>query len=177
VAGDNFGKSVANSGDTVVIGAAGEDSNATGVDGDGADNSVREAGAAFVFDVSSSFTVGGNISGLAGSGLVLQNNAGDGLAISANGSFIFATPLNDGSSYAVNVLTQPTSPNQTCTVFNGSGTLAGSRHTTRQQSFQDCLKLQTRCVTGPEIDRNWWCYEGQMWASKMKLSQGLFTCC
>jgi hypothetical protein len=43
---DEFGYSVAISGDTVVVGAIGEDSNATGVDGNQSDNSVGSAGAA-----------------------------------------------------------------------------------------------------------------------------------
>jgi len=48
-AGDQFGGSVAVSGDTAVIGAFGEDSNATGVDGNQADNSSADSGAAYVF--------------------------------------------------------------------------------------------------------------------------------
>jgi hypothetical protein len=48
-AGDNFGTSVAVSGDTVVVGASAEASNATGVNGDQSDNSAFEAGAAYVF--------------------------------------------------------------------------------------------------------------------------------
>jgi len=47
--GDNFGESVAVSGDTVVVGAYGEDSNATGIDGNGSDESASDAGAAYVF--------------------------------------------------------------------------------------------------------------------------------
>ncbi len=47
--GDMFGISVAVSGDTVVVGASGESSNATGVNGDEADNSVGGAGAAYIF--------------------------------------------------------------------------------------------------------------------------------
>ncbi len=46
---DRFGGSVAISGDTVVVGARSEDSNATGVNGDQADNSSAESGAAYVF--------------------------------------------------------------------------------------------------------------------------------
>jgi hypothetical protein len=46
---DRFGGAVAISGDTVVVGADGEDSSATGVDGDQADNSAATAGAAYVF--------------------------------------------------------------------------------------------------------------------------------
>ena len=46
---DRFGWSVAMSGDTVVVGAWLEDSNATGVNGDQGDNSASNAGAAYVF--------------------------------------------------------------------------------------------------------------------------------
>ena len=46
---DIFGGSVAISGDTLVIGSTGESSNATGVNGNQADNSARFAGAAYVF--------------------------------------------------------------------------------------------------------------------------------
>jgi FG-GAP repeat len=46
---DNFGVSVAISGDTVVVGARREASNATGVNGDQTDNSASFAGAAYVF--------------------------------------------------------------------------------------------------------------------------------
>lgn len=46
---DSFGTSVAISGNTIVVGAQGEDSNATGVNGNQSDNSVAQAGAAYVF--------------------------------------------------------------------------------------------------------------------------------
>ena len=46
---DQFGTTVAISGDTVVVGAPGEDSNATGVDGNQADNSASASGAGYVF--------------------------------------------------------------------------------------------------------------------------------
>ena len=48
-ADDQFGYSVAISGSTVVVGAVGEDSNATGVDGDESDNTAPYSGAAYVF--------------------------------------------------------------------------------------------------------------------------------
>ena len=48
-ADDQFGQSVAISGDTIVVGALLEDSNATGVNGNQADNSILESGAAYVF--------------------------------------------------------------------------------------------------------------------------------
>jgi hypothetical protein len=46
---DYFGRSVAVHGDTIVVGAPGEASNARGIDGDQMDNSSRKAGAAYVF--------------------------------------------------------------------------------------------------------------------------------
>ncbi len=46
---DNFASSVAISGDTVVVGAPNEDSNAVGVNGNGADNSATNSGAVYVF--------------------------------------------------------------------------------------------------------------------------------
>ncbi len=48
-ANDRFGYSVAVSGDTVVVGAHKEDSDAIGVNGDQSDNSVQDSGAAYVF--------------------------------------------------------------------------------------------------------------------------------
>jgi uncharacterized Zn-binding protein involved in type VI secretion len=47
-AGDRFGWSVALDGDTLAVGARLEDSNATGVDGDQADNSADDSGAMYV---------------------------------------------------------------------------------------------------------------------------------
>lgn len=68
------------------------------------------------------FAVGGTLSGLAdGASIVLQNNGGDNLPLSANGPFTFQTALASGSDYTVTVLTQPSE--QTCTVTNGSGTV------------------------------------------------------
>jgi FG-GAP repeat protein/cadherin-like protein len=46
---DGFGQHVAISGETIVVAAVNEASNATGVDGDGSDNSQNGAGAAYVF--------------------------------------------------------------------------------------------------------------------------------
>ncbi len=76
------------------------------------------------------YTIGGTVSGLAGSGLVLQDNGGNNLAVAANGSFTFSTPIATGGAYAVTVLTQPTGPAQTCVVASGSGTVASANVTT-----------------------------------------------
>ena len=47
--GDGFGLSVGISGDTIAVGAYGEDSNATGVNGDQSNNAAEDSGAAYVF--------------------------------------------------------------------------------------------------------------------------------
>ena len=69
----------------------------------------------------SAFTVGGTVTGLTAAGLVLQDNGGDNLAVAAgSSSFVFATPVAYGSSYAATVFAQPAG--QTCTVSNATGT-------------------------------------------------------
>jgi HJR/Mrr/RecB family endonuclease len=73
------------------------------------------------------FTVGGMVSGLTGAGLVLRNNGGNDLAISADGPFTFSAPLGAGVAYEVTVATQPSG--QTCTVSNGTGSIAGANVT------------------------------------------------
>ena len=76
-----------------------------------------------VICTSNTFTVGGNVTGLAGTKLVLTNGsdqvtiaAGD---ASGNASFTFAQPVTDLAAYGVAVLTQPAN-GQMCTVANGS---------------------------------------------------------
>jgi 6-phosphogluconolactonase (cycloisomerase 2 family) len=74
-----------------------------------------------------SFSVGGTVSGLDAGGLVLQNNGGPDLAISANGAFTFPAQVASGSAYAVTVKTQPSiGALQLCSVTNGSGTMPNS---------------------------------------------------
>lgn len=68
------------------------------------------------------YKIGGMVSGLAGTGLVLENNGGDNLSVSVNGSFTFAIPIASGTNYSVTVLTQPTNPAQTCAATSGNGT-------------------------------------------------------
>lgn len=87
------------------------------------------------------YSIGGTVSGLTGTGLVLQNNAGDDLAVSGNGDFTFAVALKDGSDYVIKVLTQPSNPKQFCSLNNGSGTLDGAAVT----------DVEVACETLPEI--------------------------
>lgn len=85
-----------------------------------------------------SYTIGGVVSGLAGSGLVLQNNGGDDLSVSVNGSFSFSSAVVDGGTYSVTVKTQPGGLNQACVVVNGTGVSHGMVTT-----------VQVNCVQTP----------------------------
>ena len=67
------------------------------------------------------YTIGGTVGGLTGTGLVLQDNGGNNLTVSANAtSFTFTTAVTSGGAYSVTVLSQPVGQN--CTVTSGSGT-------------------------------------------------------
>lgn len=72
---------------------------------------------------SAGYTIGGTVSGLASSGLVLQNNGADDTEV-AGASFAFTTPLADGAAYAVSVKSDPAV--EYCTVSNGTGTVQGA---------------------------------------------------
>src|SRR5512140_3210621 len=94
-------------------------------------NGTSTAGDANVTDVqvscrTSSFSLGGTVTGLAGSGLVLQNNGGDNLSVNADGTFTFATPILSGGGYDVTVAVQPSLPAQVCTVTGGKGAMGGA---------------------------------------------------
>lgn len=71
------------------------------------------------------YTVGGTVTGLSGSGLVLQNNGGDKVTVSGT-TFTFPAPMQNGASYAVTVATQPSGPGQQCTVSSGTGLISSS---------------------------------------------------
>jgi ELWxxDGT repeat protein len=65
--------------------------------------------------------VGGTVTGLVGTGLVLQNNGADDLSVLADGAFTFTAAMLEGERYAVSVRSQPDSPPQRCAVALGSG--------------------------------------------------------
>jgi uncharacterized repeat protein (TIGR03803 family) len=71
------------------------------------------------------YTVGGTISGLTTSGLVLLDNGGDATTVSANATqFTLNTGVAYASPYAITVRTPPTG--LVCTVSNGTGTLGAA---------------------------------------------------
>jgi hypothetical protein len=89
--------------------------------------------------VTTEFSVGGTVSGLNGSGLVLQNNGADNLSIAANGPFKFPTSLPNGTAYSVVVSTQPNTPTQACVANNSVGTVSGA----------DVVNVEVVCVDSP----------------------------
>jgi hypothetical protein len=89
------------------------------------------------------FTVGGNVSGLTGSGLVLQNNAGNDLGIAANGSFAFSNSVASGNSYSVTIKSQPSSPAQVCTVGSAVGTVGAGNVS---NVAVDCAAAPVSCI-------------------------------
>lgn len=70
-----------------------------------------------------SYTIGGEVTGLNGSGLVIKLNDEE-REITENGDFKFDQELKKGDDYAVMVKTQPSNPLQACTVVDGSGKVA-----------------------------------------------------
>ncbi len=99
--------------------------------GSGSEGGVADSGD------SATYTIGGTVSGLAGTGLMLQNNAGDNLAIGADGAFVFATEVAAGGSYSVAVSEQPTAPSQSCVVTGASGTVGSA----------DVASISISCLT------------------------------
>ena len=76
------------------------------------------------------YTIGGTIAGLSSSGLVLLDNGGNDLTLSAGAtSFTFTTEIANDGAYNVTVMSQPSNPSQTCTVYSGSGTVASANVT------------------------------------------------
>ena len=68
-----------------------------------------------------SISVGGTVTGLVGTGLVLRHvTTGENLA-TGNGPFTFSQLLPNGFAYSVAVGAQPGNPSQVCTVNQGSG--------------------------------------------------------
>ena len=90
------------------------------------------------------------MSGLSGT-VVLQDNGGDELSVSANGAFTFATKLPAGAAYNVTVKTSPSG--QTCTVANGSGTVGSANVTNVAVTLQPTRpRPRPRMIsTGPTV--------------------------
>ncbi len=82
------------------------------------------------------YQITATVSGLVGSGLVLQVNGGNDVAVTANGQVTLAR-MADGIYYSVTVKTPPANPVQTCTVTNEKGTVSAA----------DVTNVAVDCVT------------------------------
>jgi N-acetylneuraminic acid mutarotase len=79
------------------------------------------------------YTLGGTISGLTASGLVLASGTGATLTVSSGASsFTFVTALSAGTAYSMTVSTQPSGLG--CSIANGSGTMPAANVTNVQVS-------------------------------------------
>jgi hypothetical protein len=84
----------------------------------------------------SAFTVGGTVTGLSvWDTITLQDNGGDNLTLSTNGTFTFPTALPNGHAYSVTLYT--TDGQVACTFTNGSGTISGANVTNVAVSCYD----------------------------------------
>ena len=95
-----------------------------------------------------SYSIGGTVSGLDGS-LVLQNNVGDDLTVSSDGSFSFATELLAGEAYDVTILTQPSG--QTCSLVNTAASVAAANITDVTATCTDDPVTTTTGTTTPVV--------------------------
>lgn len=85
------------------------------------------------------FTIGGTVSGLLGTGLVLTEVITGFQVTPGNGPFVFGTRRPTGQDYEVRVSVQPTNPLQICAVANGTGTIGTS----------DVTDVAVTCSTPP----------------------------
>ncbi len=90
------------------------------------------------------YTVGGSVTGLGNTPVVLQNNNGaETLSISTNTTYTFTTALTQGTAYNITVLTQPTG--YSCSVSNSTGTVGQQNITTIAVT---CTALPTYTIGG-----------------------------
>ncbi len=133
-ASDWFGASVGISGNTIVVGARGEDSNATTVNGDGSNNSAFEAGAAYVFVLPPSSTVN-----------VTVNSSPTGRLFSSTG-----TGCAPGLSYTASQVLSWT-PGSSCIVAfdTPQAGAAGTQYVFAQ--WENAATNATRAITAPAV--------------------------
>ena len=98
-----------------------------------AERSTSAAVSVAVTCTTTPFTIGGTISGLTGTGLVLKDSVSgtttSPAVLSGAATFTLSAPVNSGSLYDVIVLTPPSTPGQWCTVTNATGTVGAGNVT------------------------------------------------
>ncbi len=125
--GDNFGWSVAISGDTVVVGAYGESSSATGVDGDQNNEGATDSGAAYVFTRSGS--TWSQQAYLKASNTGSPDNFGISVAISGD-TVVVGAYLEDSSAPGID-----STPNESATDAGAAYVFTRSGSTWSQQAY------------------------------------------
>jgi uncharacterized delta-60 repeat protein len=89
------------------------------------------------------YSVGGTVTGLEGTGLVLEEVRTGSRLTPSNGAFAFGYEFSDAESYDVRIITQPTNPSQACSLTDGSGVIAAA----------DVTNVVVSCVTPPSNAR------------------------
>jgi 6-phosphogluconolactonase len=77
-----------------------------------------------------SYSVGGSVSGLAGSGLSLSLNGGTEVPIAGNGNFVFPQTVASGATYDVRIAGLSHAPAQSCVLTGASGMVTSADVTT-----------------------------------------------
>ncbi len=116
---------------TVATQPTGPSQTCTLTNGSGVIGSADVANVAVVCPFGTVYNMRGTVTGLAGSNLVLDyasNNTSTKaqFLVNSNGTFTLdplSTNSITGTVFTVSVAVQPTSPAQTCTIANGSGTV------------------------------------------------------
>ncbi|MEO7199472.1 MAG: hypothetical protein ABIY56_04570, partial [Dokdonella sp.] len=85
------------------------------------------------------YSVGGTIAGMLGSGMKLRLNSGSNMVINSNGPFTFSTLMSTGEAYSVAITSQPSNPAQVCTLSRGSGVIGAS----------NVVDVEVNCLSGP----------------------------
>lgn len=94
------------------------------------------------------FTVGGTLVNLApnSDGIVLQNDGTDDLTLNANGTFQFPVSVVSGGRYDVTVMSQPSTPAQTCDVTAAIGAATENINTVKV----DCSHNEWAWMSGSQ---------------------------
>ncbi len=116
-------------------------------------------------DTRKTYSVSLTVNGLAGTGLVVQNNGADNLAIPQDGTYAFAGKLTKKKPYKVSVLTQPIVPEQTCFVEHGEGLIDGG----------DIDDIHLVCHDNPQLKITAW--DGEVMLTWPAIAAGQFNLC
>jgi subtilisin family serine protease len=102
-----------------------------------------------------SFSVGGNVNGLAATGLSLVLNGAETLNIGPpGGAFNFTTLVQAGSTFSVTIASQPSG--ETCAVDNGGGAMPSAQVTvTVTCSTLGVFSIANAAVTNPLVSQQW----------------------